>query len=103
NAAHARLMYLLSLRDALPIYYQENLPKRNLEQRQVPVLVRLDEAARGDLDTLKRLPVPGARGPVALENVATLEHGSGPVEIARLDRKSTRLNSSHVKISYAVF
>ncbi|TXF97908.1 efflux RND transporter permease subunit [Massilia arenae] len=67
--------------------YQENLPKLNLEQRQVPVLVRLGEAARGDLDTLKRLPVPGARGPVPLENVATLEHGSGPVEIARLDRR----------------
>jgi len=67
--------------------YQENLPKLNLEQRQVPVLVRLGEAARGDLDTLKRLPVPGARGPVALENVATLAHGSGPVEIARFDRR----------------
>ena len=67
--------------------YQEYLPKLNLEQRQVPVLVRLGEAARADLDTLKRLPVPGARGPVALENVATLEHGSGPVEITRLDRR----------------
>ncbi|WP_306392841.1 efflux RND transporter permease subunit [Telluria beijingensis] len=67
--------------------YQEHLAKLNLEQRQVPVLVRLGEAARADLDTLKRLPVPGARGPVALEHVATLEHGSGPVEIARLDRR----------------
>lgn len=67
--------------------YQENLAKLNLEQRQVPVLVRLGQAARADLDTLKRLPVPGARGPVALEHVATLEHGSGPVEIARLDRR----------------
>src|SRR5690606_40870532 len=27
----------------------------------------------------------------------------GELEIARRDRKSTRLNSSHVKISYAVF
>src|SRR5690606_41878851 len=26
-----------------------------------------------------------------------------PKQIAKLDRKSTRLNSSHVKISYAVF
>src|SRR5690606_41122166 len=37
-----------------------------------------------------------------------LQHGpfaSGrkPHSLARLDRKSTRLNSSHVKISYAVF
>src|SRR5690349_22540079 len=26
-----------------------------------------------------------------------------PIKISRLDRKSTRLNSSHVEISYAVF
>jgi multidrug efflux pump subunit AcrB len=32
--------------------YPENLPKLNLEQRQVPVVVRLGEAARADLDTL---------------------------------------------------
>src|SRR5436309_12436239 len=29
--------------------------------------------------------------------------GKGFVEVGTLDRKSTRLNSSHVKISYAVF
>src|SRR5690606_40040222 len=29
--------------------------------------------------------------------------GSGPRPLDELDRKSTRLNSSHVKISYAVF
>src|SRR5690606_41708254 len=31
------------------------------------------------------------------------ETGSGKEVVARQDRKSTRLNSSHVKISYAVF
>src|SRR5690606_16104704 len=41
---------------------------------------------REDFDTFKRLPVPGARGPVALENVASLEISSGPAEIARFDR-----------------
>src|SRR5690606_41660985 len=30
-------------------------------------------------------------------------HGTGLVPLAAPDRKSTRLNSSHVKISYAVF
>src|SRR5690606_41996935 len=30
-------------------------------------------------------------------------HDGDPGEIVSLDRKSTRLNSSHVKISYAVF
>src|SRR5690349_23974306 len=30
-------------------------------------------------------------------------HGRGPARLAVRDRKSTRLNSSHVEISYAVF
>ena len=66
--------------------YDQNLAKLSFSERQVPVVVRLTDAARGDLQTLKRLPVPGARGPVPLENVATLEIGSGPVEITRFDR-----------------
>src|SRR5690606_41037904 len=45
------------------------------------------------------------RGSVA--RVLPQPHGGGPdwraVGANRLDRKSTRLNSSHVKISYAVF
>src|SRR5439155_14305633 len=32
-----------------------------------------------------------------------LRHDAVPVLLARADRKSTRLNSSHVAISYAVF
>src|SRR5207302_11478495 len=32
-----------------------------------------------------------------------LKRRIGQVQVAKLDRKSTRLNSSHVKISYAVF
>jgi multidrug efflux pump subunit AcrB len=66
--------------------YEQELAKLNLSDRQVPVMVRLNDAARKDLETLKRLPVPGARGAVTLENVATLEVGSGPSEITRLDR-----------------
>src|SRR5688572_32671793 len=32
-----------------------------------------------------------------------IEEHSGPVAVRALDRKSTRLNSSHSQISYAVF
>jgi len=67
--------------------YPQELAQLNLSERQVPVMVRLNDAARQDLEMLKRLPVPGARGPVALENVATLEVGSGPSDITRHDRK----------------
>ncbi|MDE1999692.1 MAG: efflux RND transporter permease subunit, partial [Burkholderiales bacterium] len=41
---------------------------------------------RGDIDLLSRLPVPGARGPVPLSNVASLRMDSGPAEIDRYDR-----------------
>jgi multidrug efflux pump subunit AcrB len=67
--------------------YPQELSMLNLSERQVPVMVRLNDAARNDFETLKRLPVPGARGPVALENVAALDVGSGPSEITRQDRK----------------
>ena len=63
------------------------LARLNLGERQVPVVVKLAGAARRDVDTLMQLPVPGARGPVALGNVASLEMGSGPAEITRHDRR----------------
>ena len=67
--------------------YEQGLPKLNLSQRQVPVVVRLPDAARTDLDLLARLPVPGARGAVPLGNVASLSLDSGPAQIDRYDRQ----------------
>ncbi len=66
--------------------YDVSLAKLNLAQRQVPILVRLDDAARKDLAVLERLAVPGARGPVLLGEVATLEVAGGPAVIDRYDR-----------------
>src|SRR5438067_9092596 len=42
-------------------------------------------------------------GSGGLVEIAVLKHGNAVSEIIALDRKSTRLNSSHVSISYAVF
>ena len=67
--------------------YDQALPKLNLSQRQVPIVVRLPDGARADLDLLGRLPVPGARGPVTLASVATLALASGPAQIDRYDRQ----------------
>jgi len=75
-----------TLRIATSGDYDQGLAKLNLSQRQVPVVVKLSDNGRQDIDLLSRLPVPGARGPVALSNVATLEIASGPAEIARYDR-----------------
>jgi multidrug efflux pump subunit AcrB len=66
--------------------YDASLPKLNLSQRQIPIVVKLDAAARSDLDLLGRLTVPGARGPVLLSQVATLEFAGGPAVIDRYDR-----------------
>src|SRR2546426_3566626 len=72
-------IYTLSLHDALPIS-QLHFHQREAVQRcqHAPVGARLTA-----------LGTPGG-------------HASAPAEIAR-DRKSTRLNSSHLVISYAVF
>jgi multidrug efflux pump subunit AcrB len=66
--------------------YDSALPKLNLPQRQVPIVVKLDAGARENLDVLGRLAVPGAKGPVMLNQVATLTFGGGPAVIDRYDR-----------------
>ena len=67
--------------------YDQNLAKLNLSQRQIPVVVRLPAEARQDADFIARLPVPGARGPVPLGNVADVRMDSGPAQIDRFDRQ----------------
>jgi multidrug efflux pump subunit AcrB len=66
--------------------YDAALPKLNLSQRQVPIVVKLADVARQDLELLGRLAVPGTRGPVMLSQVATLEMTGGPAVIDRLNR-----------------
>jgi multidrug efflux pump subunit AcrB len=66
--------------------YDMSLAKLNLSQRQVPIVVRLQDDARQDLHLIERLAVPGARGPVMLGQVATVELAGGPAVIDRYDR-----------------
>jgi len=76
-----------TLRIATAGDYRHALAKLNLAERQVPVVVRLADRGRDDPETLRRLPVPGARGPVPLESVADLTLASGPSELTRYDRR----------------
>jgi multidrug efflux pump subunit AcrB len=76
-----------TLRIATSGDYDQSLPKLNLSQRQVPIVVRLPAEARTDLALLARLPVPGKHGPVLLGNVATLSIDSGPAAIDRYNRQ----------------
>jgi len=75
-----------TLRIATSGDYDVALPKLNLAQRQVPILVRLREDARQDLQALERLQVPGAHGTVMLGQVASVELSGGPAVIDRYDR-----------------
>ena len=66
--------------------YDAALPKLNLPERQIPIVVRLDDQARQDLSLLERLTVPGSGGPVMLAQVASVELTGGPALIDRYDR-----------------
>ncbi|HBW7922100.1 TPA: efflux RND transporter permease subunit [Klebsiella pneumoniae] len=66
--------------------YDQFLPKLNLSQRQVPVVVRLPDTATRSPELLTLLTVPGAAGPVPLRDVAEMKIANGPAQLNRLDR-----------------
>ena len=75
-----------ALRIATQGDYAQQLPKLNLDQRQLDIVVRLDRAARLNMEALKRIPVQGSDGTVMLGQVAELSLGGGPAIISRYDR-----------------
>src|SRR5207249_11482746 len=91
------LIYTLSLHDALPIYFRLVGKGRHQERRPIHGVEAQDVFADHvhDLGLVRNIP------PILLKfglarRVFALKSNSQ-------DRKSTRLNSSHVSISYAVF
>src|SRR5690606_42062611 len=90
NATAPTEIYTLSLHDALPIYPRSGRRRRG-RPRRLP-------RRPGRAPHHRHLPERVGRG------AAGAHHPAAPrVPGAAADRKSTRLNSSHVKISYAVF
>src|SRR5690606_41298700 len=85
-------IYTLSLHDALPIYV------RLVHERHALSPVAARELEREAQNAIR---------PVAGDDGDGLGGASTRIDVVLdsgiLDRKSTRLNSSHVKISYAVF
>ena len=71
------------------------LAKFNLDNRQIPIRVRLNDQSRANLERIKLLSVPSRTGPVPLMNVADVSLGAGPVQITRIDRsRNINLNVS---------
>ena len=66
--------------------YEQMVSKLNLDQRQVPIVVKLRDDVRQSLEQLSQLRVPGAKGPVMLSQVVTIEQGGGPARIDRVNR-----------------
>ncbi|MDD4911794.1 MAG: efflux RND transporter permease subunit [Sideroxydans sp.] len=76
-----------ALRVATKGDYDQSLAKLNLPDRQLPIVVKLQDSARQDIELLSRLVVQGSHGPVMLGNVATVSIESGPAQIDRYDRQ----------------
>src|SRR5690606_42010377 len=89
NDTAANEIYTLSLHDALPISTSGTRHRhRNIHARRPRGTGRRATTRR----TTRRTRL-----------VRSTRHGRRATHHHRRDRKSTRLNSSHVKISYAVF
>ncbi|MBY4615195.1 efflux RND transporter permease subunit [Rhizobium redzepovicii] len=66
--------------------YSADLPKLNLPQRQIPIVVRFSPEARTNLDDIKNMRVAGTNGNVDLGSIADVKIGGSPSEIDRIDR-----------------
>jgi hydrophobe/amphiphile efflux-1 (HAE1) family protein len=66
---------------------EANLAKFNAGDEQIPIVVRLNEAARADLMTIQNLRVPSSSGPIPLATVADVTLSAGATEIGRYDRQ----------------
>src|SRR5690606_40611265 len=85
-------IYTLSLHDALPIYaLVEEMMKNKIDAQRA--ISELHTATAEDTNADPRV--------IEYQNLAFLMQQLAARYVE--DRKSTRLNSSHVKISYAVF
>src|SRR5690349_24258755 len=83
------VFYTLSLHDALPILKERFGDQLHLEAEPA--------------DELGRRGILGGLAAQRLDAADALEQFAAPEHRLALDRKSTRLNSSHVENSYAVF
>src|SRR5690606_42073173 len=90
--------YTLSLHDALPIYPAAGriAVNRCEDQLEKAPSLEVEKISKRDSYSAISAPCPPAKTGLYLPMTQ-------PCHVWSRDRKSTRLNSSHVKISYAVF
>ncbi len=69
---------------------------------QYPVKMRVLENQRRDMETVGKLTVPSARGPVRVDNIARLERGLGPTIIQRFNRQFQIMFMADLKPGHAL-
>lgn len=70
--------------------YEQALSKLNLDTRQIPIVVRLPDAAKDNVSQLGDLFLPSSRtdgSGARIAEVAKLNFGTGPSEVLRFDRE----------------
>src|SRR5690606_41766960 len=92
NVSEPTELYTLSLHDALPIFTVENSVSQQVTPQGHHAGVILNRFLTETAGVLDHAHVWGYKHGAIVSDHTDLQ-----------DRKSTRLNSSHVKISYAVF
>lgn len=66
---------------------EANLAKYNSGDEQIPIVVRLNKAARENLVEIQNLRVPSSAGQIPLASVADVRFSVGATEIGRYDRQ----------------
>src|SRR5206468_12693419 len=87
-------IHTLSLHDALPIFAEEEVRERILKAVEARAAARTAEYGVDVMRYVEKAILLQTLDHHWREHIVDLDH---------LDRKSTRLNSSHDQISYAVF
>ncbi|MCB5409329.1 efflux RND transporter permease subunit [Pseudogemmobacter faecipullorum] len=79
------------------------LARLSLDNRLIPVRVRLNDAARGDPERIRALKVPTASGAlVPLSAVADLTLAEGPAQIKRLNRQRVATIGADLPVGVAL-
>src|SRR3712207_6926050 len=99
-----RLKKIKALLSILLIFVYISIPllnvKANFKNTRVRVIVEIDDLSTFDIAKLNDVNRKDSK---KYENKVIKDQESIVNDIKKLDRKSTRLNSSHANISYAVF
>jgi HAE1 family hydrophobic/amphiphilic exporter-1 len=81
--------------DDIISYYREGT-------EQYPVKIRVLEGQRRDIESIGRLTVPAAAGPVRIDNIAQIERGLGPSMLQRFNHQFSIMLTSDVAAGHAL-